>query len=93
MRRKELETKLINVKREFEDRIRSAPVPAFFAGVIAGVLIVLFRTYVGWLIFLGLAALGVMWLMAEADAPFSQSSVIDVPPESRTDENSNKDAD
>jgi hypothetical protein len=90
MRRKDLQAKLLTVKGEFEDRVKSAPVPAFFVGIIVGVIIVLFRAYAGWLVFLALAALGVVWLMAETDAPFSQSSVIDVPPESKPDEDSSQ---
>ncbi len=68
------------MKAEAENRIKNAPIPAFFAGVIIGVLITVFRYAVFWLFFLGAAGLAVLWLMSDAGGRGGCSNVVEVPP-------------
>jgi hypothetical protein len=80
MKRKEFEATLFSVKAELENRIKSAPIPAFFSGIIIGIVATIFRGMVGWIIFLGIAILAVVWLMGESEGESSKDD--GVPPSS-----------
>ena len=77
MTRKELEAKLFFLTDLLSERIRSAPIPSFLAGIIIGILVATFKAFVGWLLFLCVAALLVVWLMSEPGNKNGQTDIVD----------------
>ena len=73
MKRKELENRLLQTSRQFELRLREAPLAGFAGGILLGILITALRNVVVWLVFLLATGLAVMWLMAEPEEPASGS--------------------
>jgi hypothetical protein len=67
MKRKEFEATLLSVKTEMENRIKSAPIPAFFSGVVIGIIATIFRGVVWGIVFLAVAVVAVIWLMGETE--------------------------
>ena len=80
MTRKELETKLLGIKDEIENRIKSAPVPAFFVGVIVGIAIANFWHALLWIVFLLVAGVAVIWLMSVPGNGSGRPDVMEMPP-------------
>lgn len=67
MKRKEFEGKLRDAPRDCVARIESAPLPAFIAGIVLGVLLAVFwRAIVPLLIIVALI-LGGIWLFSDRD--------------------------
>lgn len=66
MTRGEIETKLLGLKKTLASRIESAPLPGFFAGILIGVLCVVFWELVLSLVVLAVIGVLIVWLLSDA---------------------------
>lgn len=67
MKRSEVEAKVLEFGREIGGRIESAPLKSFFAGIVVGGLLVIFRGLFIPLIAFGAAGAFVFWLLSDKD--------------------------
>ena len=74
MKRKEVEERLANILQEAKSRIESAPLPAFIAGLLIGILLGLFYMSLIPLVFLIALVVGCLWLFSDSDRGSSASS-------------------
>ena len=90
MKRSEVEAKVLEFGREIGGRIESAPLKSFFAGIVVGGLLVIFRGLFIPLIAFGAAGAFVFWLLSDKDDAANSQTKFGFTPTDGSTASSNK---